>query len=122
MVNCAVGCWRLLYYITGGFWLSTTDLKWTVLVSKTNKAPYSFSSACCYRQKGKRVKLGSLPKITALSEIESTGNKTTFNFFLLKLTECNSEVKCAAFSSLVICPTLQFFSNGCITFGLFLQC
>ena len=81
MVNCTVGCWRLLNYITGGCWLSTTDLTWTILGSKTNKAPYSSSSACCYRQKGKRVKLGSLPKITDLSENESTGNKSTFNFF-----------------------------------------
>ena len=76
-----VGCWSLFNYITGGCWLSTTNLTWNVLGSKKNNAPYSSSSACGYRQKGKRVKTGSLPKITALSEIENTRNKITFSFF-----------------------------------------
>lgn len=76
-----VGCWSLFNYINGGYWLSTTNLTWTILGSKTNNAPYSSSSAFGNRQKGKRVKTGSLSKITALSEIENTGNKIIFSSF-----------------------------------------
>jgi len=74
-----VGCWGLFNYITGGCWLTTTNLTWTVLGSKTNNTPYSSSSACGYRQKGKGMKPGSVPKIAGRSAIESTGNKSTLN-------------------------------------------
>jgi hypothetical protein len=48
----------------------------------STNAPYSSSSACCSYQKDKRVKSGSLPKISAFSDI---GEHWIEKYFLLIL-------------------------------------